>query len=175
MWPARLRRTGLEEFEVWDTTTSLSEKRFWRGRLWLFRTRNHLGSEVRNMGNRAKRIKRNLDTRHHELHDVDCSFVRGFAAGHFAIGHFAHVVAAVHGHVAMLRLTLVVMSWNGALVGHTAGERTGHPSGASKRRLQQGNSKQASHRRQSARKHVCAAQNQENTPMQLQSGYASCG
>ena len=111
---------------------------------------------MRNMGNRAKRIKRNLDTRHHELHDVDCSFVRSLAAGHFAIGHFAHVVAAVHGHVAMLHLTLVVMFWNGALVGHTALERPGHPSSASKRRLQPGNSEQASHCSQSARKYVCA-------------------
>ena len=87
--------------------------------------------------NRSERVKTDLKIRYDKLRDFDGSFIGDLAAGHFAVGHFAHAMVAVHGHV-LLRLAglaFVMMGRNLALITHAAGHGTGHPSGAGKRDL----------------------------------------
>ena len=120
----------------------LRENETRRGRLRFFGARNHLRRERRKYGGNAIERQSDLQTGHHKLGDVDRSFVRSVAAGDFAIGHVAHVMAAVHRHCVFGGCALVVMAGNGAMIAHTAGHAARKPGGASKRSLQQQDSEQ---------------------------------
>lgn len=62
--------------------------------------------------------------------DANRSIVRGLAAGDFAVGHPAHVVAAIRGQIGFGRHTLVMMTGNGAVSGRAAAHHAGKPYGA---------------------------------------------
>jgi len=77
------------------------------------------------------------------LGHVDRSFVRRVAARDFAIGHVAHLMAAVHRHLIFRRCAFMVMACDGAMIANATGHVARKPRGASKRSLQQHNGKQA--------------------------------
>jgi len=99
----------------------LRESEARRGRLRFFGARNHLRRERRQYRGSALERQSGLQTGHYELGHGDRSFVRRVAAGDFAIGRVAHVMAAVHRHCVFGGRALVVMAGNGAMIAHAAG------------------------------------------------------
>lgn len=116
----------------------------------LIETRDHLRNEARRFRSFAGERQSDLRVGHHELLNIDRRFVGRLAAGDFAIGHFAHVMATVHGHFSFGVRALVMMPGNGAVISHAAADGAGDPGCARKRSLQQHNSKQAEDCRQFA-------------------------
>jgi len=111
--------------------------------LRLIEMRKHLQNEARSIRSFAGERQSDLRVGHHELLDADGCFVGRLAAGDLAMGHFAHVVAAVHGHFSFGVRNVVMMPRNGAVISHAAAHSAGDPGRARKRSLQQHNGKQA--------------------------------
>ena len=121
-----------------------------RRRLRLIKTRNHLRNEARRFRSSVGDRQSDLHIRHQKLLDIDRRFVGRLAAGDSAIGHFAHVVATVHGHFSFGVRALVMVPGNGAVISHTAAHSARDPGRARKRSLQQHDGDKANYCREFA-------------------------